>query len=99
MMLTVLIDYFANDLFRLFRRLARCRQRRIRRQPNVDIRKVRKILREELRLQLRHEHAAADQKQERAGHDFPTMLNGPRAELVITSSKTFRTSLLDRHFG
>src|SRR5262245_55243581 len=52
MMMTILIDDLANDLFRLNRSLTCCRQWRISRQPNVDIRKVRKILREKLRLQL-----------------------------------------------
>src|ERR1051325_4528229 len=95
-MLSVFVYHFPNDLFRLSRRLAGRRQRRISRQPDVDVRKIRQVFRKELRLELRHDFAAGKQKHEGAGHYFPAMIDGPRAETVISSSKTFLASLGNR---
>jgi hypothetical protein len=96
-MLAVFIDHLADDLFRLSRSFAGGRQRRISRQPNIHVRKIREILREKLRLQLRHENTAADKKQQRTRHHFPTIVDGPVTDSIILCGETFRSSFRNRH--
>src|SRR6185503_7545643 len=43
-------------------------------------------------------YATAEQQQNRARHHLPTVIDGPRAKLVITSGKTLLTPLSDWHF-
>src|SRR5262249_57911184 len=69
-------------------------ERRVFRQPQIHVREVRKILREECLFELPHEKPAERQKDERTGKDLPTVVNGRGADTVIKSREAFLSSVI-----
>jgi hypothetical protein len=88
----------ADDLFTLSRGAIGGGERRVFGQPDVDIREIRIVLREEARLQLRADRGAAGEKHERCEQHLPTVVDSPRAEAVVRAEETARAQLGARHF-
>src|SRR4029077_21208641 len=91
-------DPFPNHFFRLDRGIAGCTQRRVIWQPNVQIKPILNILREELSLQARTEKSHTDEKNKRSGKNSPTMFYRSLQKRVIESVEASFASLLDGRF-
>src|SRR3954463_2834310 len=91
-------NHFPSHLFSLDRDIAGCTQRRVIWQPNVQIKPILNILREELGLQARTEKSSTDEKNKRSGKNSPTMFYGSLDKPVIEPIEASCASFLDGGF-
>src|ERR1700746_1417097 len=89
------LDHFPNHFFSLDCCIAGCTQRRVIWQPNVQIKPIMNIPREELSLQARAEKSSADEKNERSGKNSPTMFYGSLDKPVIETVEASFASFLN----
>src|SRR5262249_52353567 len=91
-------DHFPNYLFSLDCGIAGCTQRRIIWQPDVQIKPILNILREELSLQARTEKSSTGEKNKRSGKNSQTVLYGSLDKPVVETVKASCAPFLDGRF-
>src|SRR3984893_6792784 len=91
-------DHSPNHFFSLDCGIAGCTQRRVIWQPNVQIKPILNILREELSLQARAEKSSTDEKNKRSGKNSPTVFYGSLDKRVIEPVEASLAPFLDGRF-
>src|SRR4029077_14409385 len=98
MLFAVFFGYLAHDFFSTPYCFIRRRKRCIFRQPHIELRKIRKVFREEIRFEPAASQSAGRQQNERAKQHLPTIIDGPVADSVIKSWEPFLAPFLDGWF-
>src|SRR4029077_10537568 len=91
-------DHFPNHFFSLDCGIAGRTQRRVIWQPDVQIKPILNILREELSLHARTAEYSTDYKNKRSGKNSPTMFYGSLDKPVVEPVEASFASLLDSRF-